>query len=77
MFTLTLVLLFILRLRFPPGSSVRSILITRYGQTGLNSYEFYQRKFLALGNSQSSSVLCGDFNLQGVNWGRIYKITQI
>ena len=36
MFPLTSVLLFILRLRFPPGSSVRRILISRYGQTALN-----------------------------------------
>ena len=40
-FPLTLVLLFVLRLRFLPGSSVRRILISRNGQTALNSLYIY------------------------------------
>ena len=38
MFPFTLELLFVLRLWFPPGSSVKRILISRYGQITLNRF---------------------------------------
>ena len=45
-FPLTLVLLFILRLRFPLGSSVRRILTSRYGQTALSRFEIHSHKMV-------------------------------
>ena len=68
MFPFALVLLFVLRLRFPPGSSVRRVLISRYGQTGLIYVYFMnfsnEHKFSERDVPDEKATKLTDFNIR-------------